>query len=392
MRIGIDATCWANERGYGRFTREIVTAMAALAPEDEFICFLDRKSADVFRLSAPNVRPIIVDLREAPVVAASAAGRRRLGDIMRMTRAVAREPLDVFLSPSVYTYFPLPLSMPAVITIHDAIPERFSKLTFPSPRSRLFWWMKVRLAVLQSRIVLTVSDHAANDLARVLGIARKKLRVALEAPSPEYRPSTSEADVAAAAESAGLPAGARWFVYLGGFNPHKNVPAIVRAHAALAAELGDAAPYLLLVGTRERDVFQTGGLDIQTAIETGGASHLVHWTGFVEDDRLRHLHSGSLGLVLVSEAEGFGLPAVEAAACGTAVIATIDSPLPELLEGGGIFIRPGDDASLLSAMRTLATDEKKRLELGANALVAARKLTWERGARAALAAIREAAR
>jgi glycosyltransferase involved in cell wall biosynthesis len=392
VRIGIDATCWANERGYGRFTREIVSAMATLAPEDEFICFLDRKASEVFTLSAPNVRAIIVDLREAPVVAASAAGRRGIGDILRMTRAVAREPLDVFLSPSVYTYFPLPLNIPAVITIHDAIPERFSKLTFPSTRSRLFWWMKVRLALLQSRIVLTVSDHAAGDLARVLGVARRKLRVALEAPGPEYRPSTSEADVTAAAQSAGLPAGARWFVYLGGFNPHKNVPAIVRAHAALAAELGDAAPYLLLVGTRERDVFQTEGDDIETAIETGGASHLVKWTGFVEDETLRHLHSGAIALVLVSEAEGFGLPAVEAAACGTAVIATSDSPLPELLEGGGIFIRPGDDAALLSAMRTLATDEKKRRELGASALAATRKLTWERGARAALAAIREAAR
>lgn len=391
MRIGIDATCWANERGYGRFTREIVTAMAGLAPENEFICFLDRISADLFELSSPNVRPIVVDLREAPVVAASAAGRRRLGDILRMTRAVAREPLDVFLSPSVYTYFPLPLRLPAVVTIHDAIPERFSGLTFPSRRSRLFWRMKVRLALIQSRLVLTVSDYAANELVRVLGIARKKVRVALEAPSPEYRPSQGEAEVTAAARNVGLPSGARWFVYVGGFNPHKNVPAIVRAHAALAQELGAAAPYLLLVGTRERDVFQTESADIQTAVESGGASHLVKWTGFVEDEVLRALHSGSLGLVLVSESEGFGLPAVEAAACGVPVIATTDSPLPHLLEGGGIFVSPGDHAALLSAMRTLAVDEAKRRELGAVALAAAGKLTWDRGARAALSAIREAA-
>ncbi len=391
MRIGIDATCWANERGYGRFTREIVSAMAALAPDDEFVCFLDRKSADLFGLTTPNVHPVVIELRETPVVAASAAGRRRVGDILRMTRAVAREPLDVFLSPSVYTYFPLPLRLPAVITIHDAIPERFSALTFPSARSRLFWRMKVRLALIQSRLVLTVSDHSADELVRVFGIARDRVRVALEAPSSEYTPSMSEADVAASAQRVGLPPGARWFVYVGGFNPHKNVRAIVRAHAALAKELGPRAPYLLLVGTRERDVFQTGGADIQAAVETGGASHLVKWTGFIEDEMLRDLHSGSLGLVLVSESEGFGLPAVEAAACGAPVIATTDSPLPELLKGGGIFIRPGDDAALLSAMRTLAVDEKKRRELGTAALAAARKLTWDHGALAALSAIREAA-
>jgi glycosyltransferase involved in cell wall biosynthesis len=391
VRIGIDATCWANERGYGRFTREIVSAMAALAPADEFICFIDRKSADLFRLTAPNVRRVVIDLREAPVVAASAVGRRRLGDILRMTRAVAREPLDVFLSPSVYTYFPLPFGLRAVITIHDAIPERFWTLTFPSRRSRLFWRMKVRLALIQSRIVLTVSDYAATELVRVLGVAPDKVRVALEAPSPEYRPADSEAEVAAAAKQVGLPPGARWFVYVGGFNPHKNVPAIVRAHAALARESGGAAPYLLLVGTRERDVFQTEGADIQAAIEEGGVAHLVKWTGFLEDQILRDLHSGSLGLLLVSESEGFGLPAVEAAACGAPVIATTDSPLPQLLEGGGIFVPPGDDAALLSAMRTLAVDEEKRLDLGSVALAAARKLTWDRGARAALGAIREAA-
>jgi glycosyltransferase involved in cell wall biosynthesis len=365
--------------------------MAALAPEDEFVCFLDRKSANLFNLSAPNVRTIVVDLREAPVVAASAAGRRRVSDILRMTRAVARQPLDVFLSPSVYTYFPLPLRLPAVITIHDAIPERFSALTFPSARSRLFWRMKVRLALIQSRLVLTVSDYAASELGRMLGIASEKLRVALEAPSSDYYPSTSAAEVTAATERVGLPSGARWFVYVGGFNPHKNVPAIVRAHAALAKELGAAAPYLLLVGTRERDVFQTEGAYIQSGVETGGASHLVKWTGFLEDEILRSLHSGSLGLVLASESEGFGLPAVEAAACGAPVIATTDSPLPHLLEGGGIFVSPGDDAALLSAMRTLAIDETKRRELGTGALAAARKLTWDRGARAALSAIREAA-
>lgn len=153
--------------------------MAALAPEHEFVCFLDRKSADVFRITAPNVRPVVIDVRESAVVAASASGRRTLRDILRMTRGVAREPLDVFLSPSVYTFFPLPIGLRAVVTIYDAIPERFSKLTFPSTRSKLFWRMKVRLALMQSRLVLTISDHAADEIARTFGIPRNRLRVSL---------------------------------------------------------------------------------------------------------------------------------------------------------------------------------------------------------------------
>lgn len=390
MRIGVDATCWLNERGYGRFTREVVAAMVALAPDDQFVCFLDTSSAAKFRLDAPNLRTVIVPLEESPAVAASAAGHRRILDMLRMNRAVAREPLDVFFSPSVYTYFPLPRTLPAVVTIHDAIPERFPNLTFPSVGARIRWWMKVRLALFQARLILTVSDTAARDIARTHRISPDRLRVALEAPSDAYRPSENS-DVAAAAERAGLPSGARWFIYVGGFNPHKNVPAITHAHAALARELGDLAPYLLLVGTLDRDVFHGAASTAHQAVAVSGSGSLVKWTGFVGDAELRHLQSGALALILVSESEGFGLPAVEAAACGTPVIATTESPLPDLLAGGGIFIRPGDDAALLSAMRKMATNESARQRFGSTALARARTLTWERGASAALAAIRQAA-
>lgn len=391
MRIGIDATCWANERGYGRFTREIVAAMVALAPADQFVCFLDDHSAKMFGLRAPNLRSVVVPVREAPVIAASASGSRRISDMLRMTRAVAGEPLDVFFSPAVYTFFPLPAGLRALVTIHDVIPERFPGLTFPSVHARLFWWMKVRLALFQARLVLTVSEYAAGDIARVYRIPRERIRVALEAPSEAFHPSESADDMAAAARRAGLPANARWFTYVGGFNPHKNVADIVRAHAALAAELGDVAPWLLLVGTRDRDVFHQDAASVRRAIETSGAGTRVKWTGFLDDAELSQLHSGALAVVLASQCEGFGLPAVEAAACGAPVIATRESPLPELLAGGGIFIQPGDAASLLEAMRTMATDATARRKMSVSALAAARNLTWKNGASAALAAIRQAA-
>jgi glycosyltransferase involved in cell wall biosynthesis len=90
-------------------------------------------------------------------------------------------------------------------------------------------------------------------------------------------------------------------------------------------------------------------------------------------------------------AEGFGLPAVEAAACGAPVIATTASPLPELLADGGIFVPPGDDAALLAAMRRMATDEAGRRAMAENAHGRAGALSWDAAARATLAALREAA-
>lgn len=390
MNIGVDATCWANIRGYGRFARELMRAMAPLAPGDTFTCFGDRRSFDAFPDRLPNVRLVDVAMAESPTQAASAGSNRSLPDLLRLTRAVARERLDAFFSPSVYTYFPLPPGLPAVVTIHDTIPERFPHLTMPSWRARLFWTLKVRLALAQARIVLTVSDHSARSIAGVLGVDPRRIRVAVEAPAPAYRPCSS-AEVAAAAGDLGLPASARWFVYVGGFNPHKRIDLIVRAHAALVRARDASPPHLLLVGSRDDDVFhhEIGRLD--QLVEASGTRDTVHWPGFLPDDELRPLLAGAVASLLPSEAEGFGLPAVEAAACATPVIATTESPLPDLLAGGGIFVQPGGLDSLEAAMRTLLDDPGLRRELGAVARQRAAALSWTRAGEQALAAIRAAA-
>jgi len=254
----------------------------------------------------------------------------------------------------------------------------------------VFWNAKVRLALFQARRVLTVSPYAAREIAAVLGVEPGIIRVAVEAPAAEYRPSAA-GDITEACRRAGVPQGARWFVYVGGFSPHKRVDAIVRAHAALARELGEGAPHLVLVGPTSGDAFLGDLPAIRRAVAEGGVERLVHWPGFVADEELRHLHSGAIALLLPSMAEGFGLPAVEAAACGCPAIATTASPLPELLEGGGVFVAPGDDAALLAAMRRLATDEHARAAMGAQAKRRADALSWDAAADVALATLREAA-
>ncbi len=386
----MDATSWANGRGYGRFTRHLLPAMVRQAPEDQFVCFLDPASAEVFTLEAPNLRRVVVGQGVAPTAAAAADGYRAPADMLRLTRAVWREPTEVFWSPTVYTFFPLPPGRRAVVTVHDAIAERFPELTLPSPRARLFWRLKVGLALRQARLVLTVSDFSARELATVLKVDPRRIRVTVEAPAEAFRPSDAPGEPAAMAGRHGVPTGARWFTYVGGFNPHKHVDRIVRAHAAACRGRAEP-PHLLLVGTIDKDVFHGDQAAIRRAIAEAGTEALVHWTGFVPDAELRHLHTGAVGLVLASACEGFGLPAVEAAACGTAVIATTASPLPGLLAGGGIFVSPGDEAELAAAMARLLDDEPARAAMARTARDRAAALSWGRGAELALGALREAA-
>ncbi len=318
MLIGVDGTCWSNERGYGRFAREIVAAMVRLAPDDEFVCFVDEASARRFTIAEPNLRAVIVAASTPAATAASAAGYRSPFDMLAMTRAVARTHLDVFFSPSVYTYFPLPPRLRALVTIHDAIAERFPALTLPSLRSRVFWGLKMKLALHQATRVLTVSDYAASDVARVHGVDPGLIDVAAEAAAPAFRPR-GHAEIDVESRKAGVPTGAKWFIYVGGFNPHKNVPDIIRAHARVTAACKSDPPHLILV------------------------------------------------------------------------IATVESPLPQLLSGGGIFVAPGDHAGIAAAMERLVTDETLRRSMSATALLRSADLTWERGATAALASLRRAA-
>lgn len=390
MRVGIDATCWANERGYGRFARELSHELFLRAPDVQWLCFGDHRAFERYAPEGANISLIAVETRESPTVAAAADGSRSPFDMLRLTRAVWQSKPDVFFSPTVYTYFPLPFGQRCVITIHDAIAERFPHLTLPSARARLFWKLKVKAALAQADLVLTVSDFAARDLQRVLGVSPRRMRVAVEAPAPEFTPASIE-EKAQLAQSRGLPVDARWFTYVGGFNPHKRVDLIIRAHAQLARELSPA-PFLLLVGKTSGDVFHGELGKLKALVAECGTEHLVQWTGYQQDPALRVMHSGAIATLLPSECEGFGLPAVEAAACGTPVVATTESPLPELLPEAGVFVGPGDLDALTAAMRRLATDAAFHASSSSAARRSAARLTWSSAADVTLQALREVAR
>lgn len=388
MRIGVDGGCLANGRGYGRFTRELLRALLIAGRDHQFVVYGDRDSLAAVDLEAPNLRIVHVRQNVSPAHAAAADGYRSPLDMLRLTRAVWRDRPDVFWSPSVYTYFPLPPGLPALVTIHDTIADRFPELTMPTRRARLFWNAKVRVALWQATLVLTVSEFAATEIEEFLGVSRERLRVAGEAAAPTFRPG-SVAEARAVAREIGVPDGAQWFTYVGGFTPHKYVDRIVRAHAALVGESlaeGKVPPYLVLVGTTNADNFHGVGSGVHEAIAECGTADLVKWTGFMPDETLRHVLTGTAALLLPSENEGFGLPAVEAAACGAPVVATAASPLPQLLEGGGIFVPPGDTAMLRSAMRSLL-EPRERARLGAVALERASRLSWRASAHATLAAL-----
>jgi len=388
LEIGVDGTCWASTRGYGRFLRELLPELLRLDSDHRYTLILDRWTAEAAEL--PAVRTIVVDTSAGQALAASARGNRSLFDLWRMGRATAGARLDVMFFPSVYSYFPVPSRVPVAVAFHDTIADRHGGVVFPDRRTRWLWNAKVRSALWQARTVLTVSEWSRRRLQEHFRLSTDVIRVAPEAPAAVFQPVGESAPREQWLRARGLPPGDPYFLYVGGFNPHKNLVALVRAFARATRE--DSTARLLLVGDFAADVFHADVDTLRRAIAACGLADRILFTGFVADEMLRHLYAGAIAVVLPSLEEGFGLPAIEGAACGTPCIATRQSPLPDLLDGGGIFVDPTDVAALADALRTLLGSTPLRSSLGRVALERAGRLSWKRTAEATHAALSATAR
>ncbi len=381
LTIGIDGTCLASARGYGRFLRELLPPLLAEDAHD-YQLFLDAQTASGIDL--PDMPVMLLATGESQASAASASGSRSPLDLLRMGRGVARHKLDAFYFPSVFSYFPIPSRLPIAVAIHDTIPERHGRVVFPDRRTRLLWTIKSRLARWQAKTIITVSDYARQRIAQEIGIPESRIIVTPEGPSPVFHPSASDEPARDWLEARGIPRDGRFLLYVGGFNPHKNVIGLVRALARL--KMPDDV-HLILVGDHAGDTFHGNVTAIRREITLAGLGGRIHWAGFVADEPLRELYGAALALVLPSLEEGFGLPAVEAAACGTPCVATLESPLPQVLEGGGLFFAPDAEGDLEGCLETMWSNPLERKAFAETALKRAQALSWETTARATRAAL-----
>ena len=156
MRIGIDATCWWNRRGFGRFTRGLLPAMFAASRGHQYCLFVDQPPDP--EMAHKDVRVVEVATSRPVTKSAVADDRRSLRDIRAFGRAVAAEPLDLMFFPAVYSWFPVGRRIPTVLTLHDAIAEHFPELIFANRVGRLFWSLKMRFACRRASRIITVSN------------------------------------------------------------------------------------------------------------------------------------------------------------------------------------------------------------------------------------------
>lgn len=390
MKIGIDISTWHNGRGFGRFTREIVAALLRQGASHEFVLFGD--SATTAASDFEGVREVLVKTNNKVTESAISDDSRSLLDVFSFSKEVYKAKLDVMYYPAVYSWFPAPPGLPVILTVHDAIAEHYPELVFPRWRNRIMWGLKMRLALMQADRLITVSEAARREIHEHLGVSLNLIDLATEGPNTIFTPPVDSAqrelERTRVASAFDLKPGASLLAYVGGFAPHKNLHGLLRAFERLASDETFSTVRLLMVGDYGGHGFHSNFADLKAYVDGSALlAERVLFTGFVEDDLLAAIYRASVAVVFPSFSEGFGLPAVEAMACGTPVLASNRASLPEVVGDAGILFDPNDIESIRFAMASVLDSEVTLVELRKKAELQASKFTWEAAAAGVMGSI-----
>jgi glycosyltransferase involved in cell wall biosynthesis len=264
-------------------------------------------------------------------------------------------------------------SVPTVLTVHDLIFRRYPAHHKPLNR----WYLNLTMPLYCRRAtrIIAVSEQTKRDLVEAYGIAPEKIRVIYEAAAPGFQPQAAE-DVTRAKQRYGLPE--RYLLSVGTIEPRKNLGRVLRAFERLRCEgMVDA---FVIVGKR-------GWLydDFFAQLEQSPAKQAVIFPGWVEDDDLPAIYAGASAVAFPSEFEGFGLPALEAMACGAPVVCSNTSSLPEIAGDAALLVTPTDTDEVTDALRRVVREPGLAEEMRRCGYAQAAKFSWERAARETLA-------
>jgi glycosyltransferase involved in cell wall biosynthesis len=368
MLIGIDAsrTTVTRRTGTERYALEITKALIDAAPNDRFFLYFNQPPE-------PDLLPRTDRVRWRVIPSP------RLWTHARLSAELARRPPDVLFVPA----HSLPLLHPSasVVTVHD-----LGYLFFPDEHtrtSRLARDLANRWSASQALRTIAVSAATRDDLVGRYRVPRGRIDVVHHGHDPSFRPVEDPARLESVTARYGLDA--PYFLFVGTLQPRKNYERLLSAFDQFSSR-SRSTHLLALVGSAGWQVAR-----LERALARNGARDRIRRLGYVPDADLPALLSGAVALTLPSLYEGFGLPALEAMASGTPVLASNTSSLPEVVGNAGLLVDPLDVGALADALRRLATDGELRRELARRGLRRAARFTWQRAADETLAVLRKAA-
>jgi glycosyltransferase involved in cell wall biosynthesis len=408
MRIALNA--WFLDQpgtGSGQYLRNLLWAMLDIAPDQHFLL-----------VAPPGTPPrSFSGLERAPSTEgtgspspASRSGhpqleywssesrplrpkhwRSNLGKLVfeQVTFAQACRQWRADLAHLPYWGSPLRPPVPTVVTIHDLIP-RLLPAYRGGPLVRLYTHL-VSASAQRAQLVLTDSLASQRDIEAHLGLSPERIRCVYLAAGEQYHPNPEPADEPIRAHYGLTPESlgtSRYVLYLASHDERKNVATLVEAFSTVAASDDDVT---LVIGGKLPEQSKPPFYDPRPLVKALGLMSDVRFIGWVEEDHKPALYRGASCAVFPSRYEGFGLPVLEALACGTPLVAANTSSLPELIGDAGFALDPDDAQGMAGAILACLVDEPLAAELRRRGPQQAARFTWAQTARQTLAAYHEAA-
>jgi glycosyltransferase involved in cell wall biosynthesis len=368
MRIGIDASpLYMRKSGISSYLESLLGGMAELGAGHSFVLYTNRP------LPADRVPggPFEERLARRPLPS------HQLWFQLGLPAGMRRDGIEVFLGP--FHRLPLLSGVPSVLVVHDLSGLLLRRL---HTRHVIARDMLIPLFVRRARRIVAVSRFTRRELLdRFRGVGGK-VDVVPEAPGADMHRVEDPAELERVRRRLDLPA--RYILFLGTLEPRKNLPRLVRCFASVAGRL-------------EQDLVLAGSMgwkegELRRELGDARIRGRVHLTGFVEDADLPALITMADLMAYPSQYEGFGLPVVEAMACGTPVLTSSTSSLPETAGGAAVLVDPGSTESMARGLLRLASDADLRENLSRRGLERAGSLSWRKTASMVLDSCRRARR
>ncbi|MHB0875454.1 MAG: glycosyltransferase family 4 protein [Anaerolineae bacterium] len=358
MLIGVDASRAVARRaaGVGHYSRFLISAMSRQGRGHSLRLYANGHPA-------PDWLPTGAEWRDMPWP--------RLWTHLRLSAEMARHAPDALFVPA--HVVPPVHPTATVVTIHD-----LGYLYYPECHGawqRLYLRLSTAWSAAAAAVILADSEATRCDIVRELRLPAEKVVVAYPGVTEPFRPRPA-VEVEALRLRLGLPP--RYLLFLGTIQPRKNLRRLMEAHG----QLSDAPPLVVAGGA--------GWLSEPLLRQAEEAGERVRLAGYVDDEDLPALLTGATAFLLPSLYEGFGMPVLEAMACGTPVLVSRNSSLPEIAGDCGVLVDPYSVESIADGIRGLYQDRERALAMALRARERARQFTWERCADTALAALERA--
>jgi glycosyltransferase involved in cell wall biosynthesis len=369
MRIGINALFLQKPAtGSGQHLFHLLEGLDAYDKENTYV-LLSPRFRRAYAVSFPHLSDRFQNVQVMSALA-------RLGENFEkawweqigLLKSGRTENIDLLHCP--YFASPLVTRYPTVVTIHDVIPLILREYAWR--KQTVLYNALVSAASKRAQAIIAVSQCSKRDIEQTLNIPSDRIHVIGNAVDASFRPISDFWLMSSVRERYDI--GSEYVLYFGGFDLRKNVPRIIRSYATLPAEMRKR--YQLVVAGRLHHLGHPLYPDPRPLVSELDLDGQVIFTGQIREQDKAPLYSGATAFVFPSLYEGFGMPVLEAMACGAAVITSSTSSLPEVAGDAGLLVDPLNDDAITAALGRLLDDEPFRRELGERALARSRFFTW----------------